>query len=293
MRSAWNGSPPGSGSPDSDEDPSAVPEGPGRRSDVSMLQFDENAARHIERMYSTPDVVQQRAEVLALLAVQPGERVLDVGSGPGLLVASLAEAVGAGGAVHGLDQSAPMNAVARDLIGTRPWARIDDGDALELPYADGAFDAAVSTQVYEYVADIPRALSELRRVLRPGGRALVLDTDWDSVVWHAADRERHRRIMAAWEEHLVHPHLPCTLPGQLRGAGFRVTGRHLIPLFNPRYEQNTFSALSMEMIGRFVAGRQGLTDSVVDAWLADLRARGEEDDYLFSVNRYCFVAVAE
>ena len=260
---------------------------------MSMLPFDENAARHFQRVYSTPDVVQQRAEVLALLAPQPGERVLDVGSGPGFLVASLADAVGASGAVHGLDQSAPMNAVARDLIGTRPWASIDDGDAVELPYPDGAFDAAVSTQVYEYVADIPRALSELRRVLRPGGRALVLDTDWDSVVWHVADRQRHRRIMAAWEEHLVHPHLPCTLPGHLRRAGFRVTGRHLIPLFNPRFEQNTLSALNMELIARFVAGRQGLTEADADAWMADLRERGAEDEYLFSVNRYCFLAVAE
>jgi ubiquinone/menaquinone biosynthesis C-methylase UbiE len=260
---------------------------------MSMLQFDENAARHIQRLYSTPDVVQQRAEVLALLAARPGERVLDVGSGPGFLVASLADAVGAGGAVHGLDQSAPMNAVARDLLATRPCATIDDGDVVRLPYPDGAFDAAVSTQVYEYVADIPRALSELRRVLRKGGRALVLDTDWDSVVWHAADRRRHHRIMAAWEEHLVHPHLPCILPGQLRRAGFRVTGRHLIPLFNPRYEQNTFSALNMEMIARFVTGRQGLTESDVEAWMADLRQRGAEDNYLFSVNRYCFVAVSE
>src|SRR4051794_12439469 len=183
---------------------------------MSMLPFDENAARHIQRLYSTPDVVQQRAEVLALLAAQPGERVLDVGSGPGFLVASLADAVGAGGAVHGVDRSGPMNAVARDLVGDRSWATIDDGDALALPYADGAFDAAVATQVYEYVADIPRALAELRRVLRPGGRALVLDTDWDSVVWHAADRARHRRVMAAWEEHLADPHLPCTLPGHLR-----------------------------------------------------------------------------
>src|SRR6185437_16193774 len=106
-----------------------------------MLRFDENGARQIQRTYSTPDVVQQRAEVLALLAAQPGERVLDVGSGPGFLVASLADAVGTGGVVHGVDPSTPMNALARELIGTRPWARIDDGNALDLPYADGAFDA--------------------------------------------------------------------------------------------------------------------------------------------------------
>jgi arsenite methyltransferase len=260
---------------------------------MSMLPFDEDGARRIQRTYSTPDVVQQRAEVLALLAARPGERVLDIGSGPGFLVASLADAVSTGGAVHGLDSSAPMNALARNLIGTRPGARIDDGDALDLPYPDGAFDAAVSSQVYEYVADIPRALSQLRRVLRPGGRALVLDTDWDSVVWHAADRQRHRRIMAAWEEHLVHPHLPCTLPGHLRRAGFRLTGRHLIPLFNPTYEQDSYSAQTMQTIGGFVAGRQGVTEADVDAWMADLRERGAEDDYLFSVNRYCFLAVAE
>jgi SAM-dependent methyltransferase len=259
---------------------------------MSMLGFDEEGTRRLQRLYSTPDVVQQRAEVLALLAAQPGERVLDVGSGPGFLVASLADAVGAGGAVRGLDRSAPMNAVARQLVASRPWAVIDDGDALELPYPDGAFDAAVSTQVYEYVADIPRALSELRRVLRPGGRALVLDTDWDSLVWHVADRARHRRIMAAWEEHLVDPHLPCTLSGHLRRAGLRVTGRHLIALFNPTYEPDTFSALNIETIGRFVTGRQGLTAADVEAWTADLRERGAEDDYLFSVNRYCFLALA-
>jgi ubiquinone/menaquinone biosynthesis C-methylase UbiE len=219
--------------------------------------------------------------------------VLDIGSGPGFLAASLADAVGPGGTVHGLDQSVPMNTVARDVVGARPWVSIDEGSALQLPYPDGFFDAAVSTQVYEYVADIPAALEELRRALRHGGRALVLDTDWDSVVWHVADRELHRRVMAAWDEHLAHAHLPCTLPGQLRRAGFRVTGRHLIPLFNPTYEQNTYSALIMETIAQFVAGRQGLTQSDAEAWTADLQERGAEDDYLFSVNRYCFLATAE
>ena len=259
---------------------------------MPMLRFDESAARSIQRLYSTPDVVRQRAEVLALLDARPGERVLDVGSGPGFLVASLADAVGAGGAVHGVDPSGPMNALARELLGDRPWATIDEGDALALPYADGSFDVAVATQVYEYVADIARALAELHRVLRPGGRALVLDTDWDSVVWHAADRDRHRRVMAAWDEHLADPHLPCTLPGHLRRAGFRVTGRHLIPLFNPIYAENTFSALNMTAIAHFVTGRQGLTREDAEAWVADLRQRGAEDDYLFSVNRYCVVATA-
>ena len=257
-----------------------------------MLEFDARAARHIQRLYSTPDIVAQRAEVLALLAPRPGEAVLDVGSGPGFLVASIAAAVAPEGVVHGVDPSPAMNALAREQTAGSPGAHIDEGDASALPYPDARFDAAVSTQVYEYVTDVPAALTELHRVLRPGGRVLILDTDWDSLVWHAADRALQDRIMAAWAEHLADPHLPRTLSGHLRRSGFRVTGRAVIPLFNPTHEAETFSAMTIRTIADFVVGRQGVSQDDVDAWAADLRARAAEDDYLFSVNRYCFTAVA-
>ena len=68
---------------------------------MAMLEFDDRAARHIQRVYATPDVVAQREQVLALLSAQPGERILDVGSGPGYLVASLADAVGPAGSCTG------------------------------------------------------------------------------------------------------------------------------------------------------------------------------------------------
>lgn len=259
---------------------------------MGTLEFDEKGARQVERTYATPDVVAQRAQVLALLVPERGERVLDVGSGPGYLSESIADAVGPTGAVHGLDPSAPMNALARARCASRPWVRIDEGDALALPYPDGSFDAAVATQVYEYVADMPHALAELRRVLRPGGRALILDTDWDSLVWHTADRELHQRVIAAWEEHLIDPYLPRTLAGLLRRAGFAVPEQRVVVLFNPRLHAQTYSANIMELIAEFVTGRQGLTAQDTEAWLADLRARADEGDYLFSLNRYVFLATA-
>jgi arsenite methyltransferase len=255
-----------------------------------VLEFDDEGARLIDRAYATPDVAAQRAEVLARLAPRPGERVLDLGSGPGFLAVALAGAVGPGGAVHGLDPSPAMNGLARARAAAQPWVRIDDGHALALPYPDGCFDAAVSTQVYEYVADVPAALAELRRVLRPGGRVVVLDTDWDSLVWHTADRALHRRIMTVWDEHLADPHLPRTLPGHLRRAGFRVTGRALVPLFNAVLDPDTYSAQTMRTIAGYVTGRSGVTADDVRTWIADLEARGAEDDYLFSLNRYCFSA---
>lgn len=257
-----------------------------------MLQFDETGARRTEETYASPDVEAQRKEVLALLAPQPGERVLDVGSGPGFLTALIAEAVGPTGAVHGVDPSSAMNGLAAARADGMPWVHIDEGDAVALPYSDGVFDAAVSTQVYEYVADISGALRELRRVLRPGGRALILDTDADSLVWHTADRELHRRVLAAWEEHLVHPRLPRTLAGLLRRAGFQVTGQRVHVMLNSQLTPDAFSSSYMHTIAEFVVGRQGLTEADAAAWLADLQARGDEGDYLFSVNRYVFLASA-
>ena len=64
--------------------------------------------------------------------------------------------------------------------------RILEGKATELPLDDDSVDRAVSLQVFEYLTDIPTALAEIRRVLRPGGRLVVGDNHWDSWVWHSA-----------------------------------------------------------------------------------------------------------
>lgn len=259
---------------------------------MSRLQFDPDVADNIDHTYASPDIAAQREYVLASLGLHPGERVLDVGSGPGYLAESMGEAVGPTGAVHGMDPSPAMNSIASARCASIPWISIDEGDATALPYPEQTFDAAVSTQVYEYVADMPRALDELRRVLRPNGRALILDTDSDSEVWHTADRELHRRVMGAWEEHLVHPHLPRTLAGLLRQAGFTVTGQWVHVLFNPQLNEDAFSASHMKTIAGFVPRRQGLSEADAAAWLADLHARSDEGKYFYSINRYVFMAMA-
>ena len=76
-------------------------------------QFDEQGARKTEAIYLTPDVVAQRARVLELLALRPGERAVDLGCGPGLLALEMAKQVGAGGSVDGIDFSASMIALAQ------------------------------------------------------------------------------------------------------------------------------------------------------------------------------------
>ncbi|MGW4488083.1 methyltransferase domain-containing protein [Amycolatopsis sp. NPDC004368] len=259
---------------------------------MAMLRFDDEGARRTDRLYASPDVVAQRNAVLALLAPRPGERVLDVGSGPGYLLESIARAVGETGAACGVDPSAAMNTLAAGRTADLPWVTLDEGDAIALPHPDDSFDAAVSTQVYEYVPDVPAALAELRRVLRPGGRVLILDTDADSLVWHTGDRELHRRVLAAWDEHLAHPRLPRVLPSLLRRAGFRVTGHHVHPILNPDLTPDAFSATQMHIVAEFVSGR-GVTADEAQAWLADLRERAARGEYFYCLNRYLFTASSD
>lgn len=80
---------------------------------MSEFQFDEAVSRRVEAVYLTPDVVSQRREVMKALQLVAGERMLDVGSGPGLLVAEMPAAVGPKGRVCGIDASETMLAMAR------------------------------------------------------------------------------------------------------------------------------------------------------------------------------------
>jgi arsenite methyltransferase len=248
-----------------------------------MLEFDEETTRQVEAVYMTPDVVEQRRALRAALAVRPGERVLDIGSGPGILAAELAQETQT--VVHGVDVSDSMLAMAS----RREGIECRKGDATALPFPDVAFDVAVSTQVYEYVEDIGAALAEAQRVLRPGGRLAVLDTDWDSIVWHSRDRERMDRVLGAWNEHLADPYLPRTLAPRLEDAGFEVTDCSVVAIVNRGYDRDTYSAGMLEIVAGYVPGRQGVAEAEAAAWADDLTSLGR--DYFFSVNRYLFLAV--
>jgi SAM-dependent methyltransferase len=106
------------------------------------------------------------AAALRLLGPGPGE-VLDVGMGPGRLAEQLERG---GWRVSGVDASEGMLALARERL---TGARLLRGEIDRLPFPDASFDAVVATGVLEYAPDRARAVGELARVLRPGGRAVV------------------------------------------------------------------------------------------------------------------------
>src|SRR6185436_20981125 len=132
------------------------------------IVFDEKESRRVERIYLTPDIVEQRARVLEALMLKPGEHAADLGCGPGLLALDMARQVGPGGEIQCIDASESMVALAAHRLAALPHVHVRVGDVAALPYADCSLDAAVCTQVYEYVLEVDRALAELHRVLKLG-----------------------------------------------------------------------------------------------------------------------------
>jgi demethylmenaquinone methyltransferase/2-methoxy-6-polyprenyl-1,4-benzoquinol methylase len=120
-----------------------------------------------------------RARAVEEARVGPGSRVLDVATGTGDLAIELARRVSPGGEVVGSDFAEGMldraraKAAAGDPRSVRP--RFEWGDALQLPYDDDSFDAATVGFGARNFADLARGLSEMTRVVRPGGRVVVLE----------------------------------------------------------------------------------------------------------------------
>lgn len=112
-----------------------------------------------------------RAQVLRRAGLERGARVLDVASGTGVLAAAAERQVGPEGLVVGLDPSAGMLGQARK----RGVRRLVQGKAEALPFADASFDLVTMGYALRHVADLETVFAEYRRVLRPGGRVLVLE----------------------------------------------------------------------------------------------------------------------
>jgi arsenite methyltransferase len=247
-----------------------------------VIRYDEEPARRIAALSETPEMQAQRRYVVELLAPRAGEHVLDVGCGPGRLTREIADAVGPDGRACGVDVSEEMLALAAQMN-----LELAHASGIRLPFEEASFDAAVATQVYEFVEELSAALTELYRVLRVGGRALILDTDWDCLIWHSSDAARMQRVLDGWRQRVADPHLPRTLAAHLRAVGFEVTRREALVIFDPIGDERSYSARQIKHLG---ASAIGVSASEREDWAADLRDLARAGEYFFSLNRYIFLA---
>lgn len=255
---------------------------------MGQLAFDEELGRQLEALYRIGDAGRRRDCVRAALTTSPGERILDVGCGPGFYCAELAQDVGPEGKVVGLDSSPQMLALAARRCERHANVELRQAHASSLTVPDESFDGVVCVQVLEYVADLSAALAELYRVVRPGGRVVVWDIDWATVSWHSADPARMQRVLRVWDEHLAHPSLPRVLAPALRSAGFEQVEMEAHSFATAVFDPESYGVAAVPIVERFVAGRDGVGTDEAQAWAAEQRALGERGQFYFACLQFSF-----
>jgi ubiquinone/menaquinone biosynthesis C-methylase UbiE len=239
-------------------------------------------AERLELRARSPDEVAVRAAYLDLLALGPGARVLEVGCGSGAVARDIARRVAPGGRVVALDPSAAFLAIARDLAerdGLLPGLAFRKGDARALPFGDAEFDVVLAATTLSHVPDGERAVPELCRVVRPGGRVGVFDLDTESFILAHPDRALTRRIVAAHSDHgVIDGWLGRRLPGLLAAAGLAdVQVRAFTPL---ERDPAGFYAGVAERAAEIAVETGTVTEAERRAWLDALRAEGAAGRYL-------------
>ena len=184
-----------------------------------------------------PSVVAQharrRAEVEAwflLPRLRSGQRLLDVGCGPGTVTGGLARAV-APGLVTGLDAAPDVLATAREHAAETGLANLEfvEGDVYDLNYPDDTLDIVYANQLLQHLSDPVAALREMRRVLRPGGLLAVRDADYATMQPYPKFPE-FERWNALYHQvayaNNAEPDAGRKLPSWARAAGFNEIETH-------------------------------------------------------------------
>lgn len=251
--------------------------------------FDGEIAQNQNAISETADFANLRRITMDRIELQPGEKLLDIGVGTGHFVRDVAHATLGRNEIVGIDISEDMLDLARARCESYSSIRFEAADLYHLPFEDNSFDVAVSVQTFEYLKDVQKACKEALRILRPGGRFFLRDSDWGTLIWNSDNPHRMRAVLDAWDKHLADPYSPRTLGATMLKVGFgqpRVTGVVTC--------ETTFDpAQTSYYIARFVAPfavQQGIDQETVDAWSAELPVLSESGRYFYSLNGYILSA---
>ena len=191
--------------------------------------------------------------MLERMALAPGQAVLEVGCGPGTDVFDMVEIVGAAGRLVGLDASEVMIAEARQRASERQLpVTFEVGQVQALPFPDATFDVCRAARLLEHLPDTGRALSEMARVTRRGGRVVVFDFDWDTLIIDHPDKETTRTVVRSFSD-------------SIRNGWI---GRQLPRLFKEQH----LEVLSLDPVQVFL--HYALTELSFGSHLAQLQASG-------------------
>jgi ubiquinone/menaquinone biosynthesis C-methylase UbiE len=212
-----------------------------------------------------------KQQLLDLLVLEPGLTVLDLGCGPGADLPAMAGVVTRTGRVVGVDIDQKMVDAATERFHDHPHVEIHLGDGHALPFEEATFDRARMDRALQHVADPSTVLSELLRVLKPGGLLRIGEPDWDSLVVDG-DLEMNRAFNRFTCSTMVRN---ATIGRQLarlaRLAGFEIEAVHTAaPVFHDFALADEIFAFTRNTERAIRAGAIERADG--ERWLAELQS---------------------
>jgi len=209
------------------------------------------------------------------LQLAAGQKALDVGCGIGGGTLPLAEITGPTGLAAGVDISWAMIEEAKRRSKGRAGTEFQVGQACAIPYPDQYFDAARSERVFLYLPDRLGAINEMRRVVKPGGRIVLLDTDMDSTAVYSKKLALTRKLTSIVAATMPNPNSARELPALIRKAGLRDIKVETLGLGTPH-------EFFMRVMGGALekAVKQGIVSgNEVEEWLEDQAALAASGDF--------------
>ncbi|MFC9994707.1 methyltransferase domain-containing protein [Nocardia sp. NPDC127526] len=265
---------------------------PGAGSGLRPDRFDRDGQDQLvdvqDLQAALPGIKRLRNWAHEALALQPGESAVDIGSGSGSEVMAFAELVGPTGTAMGVEPDPHLLAAAeRRAAQAGSTAKFVTGDAYGLPFGSDSFDAALCERVFQHLTAPARAVGEIARVLKPGGRVVLTDSDWGTAIVHPGDRSVVHEVIETMIAGTTNPFAGRKLAGQLTAAGLVVDdiGSHAL------IQDGSVGAgaLVARIADRAVA-RHAITEKQRDQLLADLEAGARTGDIHLSVTIFAVLA---
>ena len=159
-------------------------------------------------------------------------------------------------------------------------------DAQALPWPEESVDRVLCAETLEWVDQPIKALQEMRRVLKPNGRAVIVHTDFDTQVFNVTDRQRNRKIVNFFADSGPNGQIGRELFGLCKQAGFQAVEPIVYTLVNREWTPNWYSYQVAQMMVDWLTEQSLMSSEELELWLADLAAQQAKDIFFYSVNRY-------
>jgi len=244
-----------------------------------------NMAAALEERGQAVDQQQANTALVDVLAPAPGERLLEVGCGSGLLCRRMAPAIAPGGWVTGLDISPGLTRIAQNIADEAGLAnRIQwcSGTGEALPFPNACFDKALAARLLLHVSDPAAIFKEMGRVLRPGGKLVAMDWDFDTVVVDHSNRDLTRRILQWRCDHYGgNKWSGRQLWKQLAAAGF--SALTMVPVVSVATCEQDSLTLSLIRAAQVARDGGAITPDEHDSWVGELKSDLVNGHYFASI----------